>query len=183
MSTRPKGLVLWITGLPASGKTTLADLLLKAFEEHGVVTIWLDSDDLRRVITPNATYSSEERDDFYAAVGHLAALSAQGGAIAVVSATAPKRMHRDQVRALVPDFHEIYLYCAEYIRRARDIKGLYAMQDAGLISNLPGAGIGYEAPLTPELRFDSGTLEPKEITQGVWGYLQALGRWPAPQLS
>jgi len=175
MTIRPEGMVIWITGLPASGKSTLAERLLGSLEAQGVVTMWLDSDDLRRVITPKATYALAERDNFYKALGHVAALSAKGGAIVVVSATAPRREHRETVRRLVPSFHEVYLYCAEYIRRARDKKGLYEQQDAGLITTLPGAGMAYEEPPHPELRFDSGVMSPETLMDEMLAYLRGLG--------
>lgn len=172
MSRRPEGIVLWITGLPASGKSTLARVLLETFEGEGRVTLWLDSDDLRHFITPAATYSMEERDLFYRAVGHFAILSARGGALVVVSATAPRQHYRDRVRHQVPRFIEIYMTCSEEQRRARDFKGLYAKQDDGIISQLPGVGATYEAPRHPELSLDSTHDEPGALATTVIGWMQ-----------
>jgi adenylylsulfate kinase len=172
MIPRPDGAVLWITGLPASGKSTLARVLLETFEAEGRVTLWLDSDDLRHFITPAATYSMEERDLFYRAVGHFAILSARGGALVVVSATAPRQHYRDRVRHQVARFVEIYLACDERQRRARDFKGLYAKQDDGVISLLPGAGTPYEVPRSPELALDSTHEDPEALARSVLGWLQ-----------
>jgi len=172
MTARPRGQVVWLTGLPASGKSTLAATLLRRLGERGVVTMWIDSDDLRTIITPKATYSEEERDMFYTALGYVAALSAQGGAVAVVSATAPKREYREAARGRVERFVEVYLRCAEHIRRARDFKGLYSASDEGVISTLPGIGAAYEKPLKPELVLDSGELSPDELAEIV---LEAIG--------
>lgn len=167
MTARPEGMVLWLTGLPASGKSTLAATLLERLGAEGRVTMWIDSDDLRLVLTPKATYSREERDMFYTALGYVAALSAQGGAVAVVSATAPRRAYRDAARSRVDTFVEVYLRCEEHIRRARDFKGLYSGADDGSISTLPGVGTAYEEPLTPELVLDSGQLSPDELASVV----------------
>lgn len=167
MNDRPEGMVLWLTGLPASGKSTLAARLLERLGEAGRVTMWIDSDDLRAVITPKATYSEEERDMFYTALGYVAALSAHGGAVAVVSATAPRRLYRDAARMRVDRFVEVYLRCSEALRRARDYKGLYTRADDGSISSLPGVNAPYEAPLSPELTLDSGQLDPEELADLV----------------
>ena len=172
MTKRPDGAVLWITGLPASGKSTLARVLLETFEADGKVTLWLDSDDLRHFITPAATYSMEERDLFYRAVGHFAILSARGGALVVVSATAPRQHYRDRVRHQVPRFVEIYLACDEAQRRARDFKGLYAKQDDGVISQLPGVGAQYEPPRHPELGLDSTYDDPAALATTVLAWMQ-----------
>lgn len=159
----PEGMVVWITGLPASGKSTLARYILDILRARGQVTMWIDSDDMRAVITPRPTYTEEERDIFYTALGYVAGLSAEGGAIAIVSATAPLRRYRDEARARVRHFAEVYLRCAEHIRRARDYKGLYSGSDEGVITTLPGVGAPYERPLDPELSLDSGQLSPDEL--------------------
>ena len=103
------GSILWITGLPASGKTTLARSMVEAIQARGQVTLWLDSDDLRKVLTPQATYSDQERDLFYASIAHIAYLAAQGGAVAIISATATKRAYRDALREKCRSFAEIFL--------------------------------------------------------------------------
>lgn len=167
MSRREPGLVVWLTGLPASGKSTLAECLLVELERRGRVTMWLDSDDLRRVLTPAAKYTPEERDVFYDGLGYVAALSAEGGAIAIVSATAPRRRYRDQARGRVERFVEVYLRCSEATRRKRDFKGLYAGVDAGTIRSLPGLGAPYEPPLAPELSLDSAAASPEALAAEV----------------
>ncbi len=149
------GRVIWITGLPRSGKTTLARAVVDALRARSVPALWLDSDDLRAVMTPEATYSDRERDVFYATVAHLAALGAQGGIIVVVSATASKRVYRDAARSQAPRFTEVYVYCSPQSRDARDDAGLYARAKTGAITNLPGAGAPYEPPAQPELTFDT----------------------------
>lgn len=170
------GMVVWITGLPSSGKSTLARQLIADLRERGRAAVWLDSDDLRAVLTPDATYSAAERDQFYAALGHLAALVSDGGAIAVVSATASKRAYRDAVRERVPRFAEVWLQCDMDELRRRDTKGLYARAAAGELDNVPGAGARYEPPEHAELILDSGKQSPAELTASVRRWLDsALG--------
>lgn len=166
-----KGQVLWLTGMPGAGKTTLATLLIGALHERSVATLWLDSDALRKVLTPEASYSNADRDHFYAVVGHLAMLGAQGGVCVVVSAVATKQRYRDTVRAAVDTFVEIYLHCDTATLRQRDIKGLYAQSDAGTIRNLPGQGAPFEAPSDAELVLDSTHTPPAALLTQVLDYL------------
>jgi len=161
------GRVIWLTGLPRSGKSTLARALVAALLERDVPTLWLDSDDLRAVMTPEATYSDRERDIFYATLAHLAALAVDGGVTAVVSATANKRTYRDAARAKVTDFYEVYVHCADATRAARDHAGLYSRAKSGQIANLPGAGAAYEEPLKAELDFETDRIDNDAMVRAV----------------
>lgn len=166
-----RGRVIWLTGLPRSGKSTLARGLLDALAERGQATLWLDSDDLRAVMTPNPTYSDAERDAFYATVGHLARLGAAGGVTVVISATASKREYRDVVRRAVPAFIEIWIRADDATLRARDNGGLYRDADAGAANTVPGAGVEYEAPTDAHLELDSTSMSPAEMVAAVLALL------------
>jgi adenylylsulfate kinase len=170
-----EGFVVWLTGLPASGKSALAERLVAALRARARPSLWLDSDDLRRVLTPDATYDPAERDRFYAALGHLAALGAAGGGAVIVSATASRRAYRDAVRARVSSFVEVHLVCGEATLRSRDPKGLYQAAAEGRVTALPGAGAAYEAPEAPELALDSERLDPAHLADAVLRYLDARG--------
>jgi adenylylsulfate kinase len=158
-----RGAVVWLTGLPATGKTTLARLIEGELAARGVVTLVLDSDDLREVLTPRPTYSEAERDWFYAAIGRLAELGANGGAVVLIAATGPKRSYRDRVRERVERFIEVLLICDPERLEERDPKGLYARLRRGEIANLPGRDAPYEDPRTPELVFDTARSTAAEI--------------------
>ena len=95
---------IWLTGIPASGKTTLAGRVVSRLREAKAPVLWLDSDDLRAVLTPEPTYSHHERTNFYAAIRHIATLAISGGVNVVISATAPLRAHRDPLRDAIPHF-------------------------------------------------------------------------------
>ncbi|MGM0576697.1 MAG: adenylyl-sulfate kinase [Myxococcota bacterium] len=167
MSGARAGGVVWLTGVPASGKTTVARHVRDALRERDVAVVWLDSDDMRRAITPAPTYTREERDHFYAILGHVARLAADGGAVALVSATAPRRAHRDAVREAVPHFVEVWVRCDPDTARERDPKGLYALADRGEITTLPGAGATYEEPRAPELILDAASEPPTPLAARV----------------
>lgn len=170
---RRTGAVVWLTGLPATGKSTIARSLERRLAEEGVVTLLLDSDDLRSALTPDASYTDEDRDRFYAAVGHIAELGAQGGAVVIVAATAPRRAYRNEVRSRVERFVEVLLICDPTELERRDPKGLYARARAGEITRLPGRGVPYEDPAAPELVFDTARTSASTIAAEIRGYLDA----------
>ncbi len=157
----PGGLVIWLTGPPAAGKTTIARELVAHLQAHDVPTAWLDSDVLREVLTPTPTYTDDERDAFYRTLGVMAAQHAAEGLVSVVSATAHRREWRELARQAAPRFLEVWVRCDEAERRARDPKGLYARVDSGALSGLPGADAAYEPPEAAEVEVDT-TREPVE---------------------
>ena len=175
------GLIVWFTGVPGTGKTTLASKLLQDLQHANYASLWLDSDAMRPVLTPEADYSSADRDFFYAALGHLAGLGADGGAVVVLSATASRAHYRDSVRARYPNrFVEIYLTVPPENLAQRDIKGLYRKSQSGDLSNLPGQGSPFDVPAMAELSFDTSLASAEVLAAKVWAEvhqrLQALAR-------
>lgn len=170
--------VVWLTGQPATGKTTLAAALNARLQAAGLAVLWLDSDDLRPVLMPDAGYDDAGRDRFYGAVTHLARRAVEGGCTVLISATASRRAHRASLRRSVPRFHEVLLTCDDAILRARDPKGLYARADAGDLPHLPGATAPYEPPRHPLLTLDTGRLTEAEATGQL---VEALGLLAANQ--
>lgn len=141
------GAVVWFTGLPAAGKSTLAS---RVRGQLGGIPIVLDSDSLREVLG-EAGYERSQRDDFYGVLGRLAVLLADQGHVVLVAATAPRRAHRDEVRAAVARFIEVHVASSRAVCEAQDVKGLYAAARGGLAPDLPGLGAPYEPPATPEV--------------------------------
>lgn len=142
--------IVWITGLPASGKTTLAAALVAALRADGSPALWLDGDDLRPHLA-GAGYDAADRERFYAALAHIALLGARGGTTVIISATAQRRAWRDGLRALAGRFIEVYVDADVATCAARDPKGLYRAAAAGVVVGLPGVGAPYEPPFTPEV--------------------------------
>jgi adenylylsulfate kinase len=139
------GAVVWFTGLPASGKSTLA-----ARVHAQVGGVFLDGDVFRDILGAHA-YAVADRDDVYRRLALLAALLARQGNIVFVAATAPQRAHRDKARAIAPRFIEVYVTTPLAECERRDPKGLYARARAGEVPMLPGVGATYEAPRSPEV--------------------------------
>lgn len=100
--------------------------------------------EIRSILTPNPTYSPEERDWFYQVFAFIASLLIDNGVNVIIAATAPRNSHRQEARAVIQRFAEVYLSCPIETCRARDPKGLWKQADAGEIQTLPGAGYPYE---------------------------------------
>lgn len=146
------GLVVWLTGLPSSGKSTLARATATITRGRGVATVVLDGDEVRGVLHPVATYDERGRDDFYATLAGLAASLARQGLLVLVPATANRAAFRARARELAPAFLEVFVDVPLETCAARDTKGLYARArqgDPGAAS-MPGQGASYEAPTQPD---------------------------------
>lgn len=169
------GFAVWLTGLPSSGKTTLARVLSRLLAGRSLPTLVLDSDELRQQLTPKPTYSPEERDWFYGVVAWLAALLAENGMNVLIAATAPRRDYRQAARRRIVRFAEVYVECSPAVCRKRDPKGLWRRAAEGQIEGLPGADAPYEPPLSPEARVDTARTTPEEAAGRVLAQLDAQG--------
>jgi len=144
-----KGAVVWMTGLPASGKTTLAERLAARLREARVPSVVLDGDEVRDVLVPHPGHDPADRDAFYQTLGGLAALLARRGLVAIVAATAHRRVWRDHARHRASRFVEVHVATPLDECKRRDPKGLYERADG--LPDLPGVGVPYEPPLHPEV--------------------------------
>jgi len=145
-------MIAWLTGPPASGKSTLARRVRDRLARPSVL---LDSDEMREALGMRG-YSPAERDAFYQVLGELALLFERQGLVVLVAATASKCSYRDTVRARAKRFLEVHVRASTRDREARDSKGLYARARAGDAPELPGAGVSYEEPEAPELTAEGG---------------------------
>ena len=136
------GAVVWVTGLPSAGKSTLARRVRDRLRAEGRV---------RAALEPRPAYDEEGRAAFYATLGNLAVTVAEEGLVAIVAATGHLRAFRDRVRARAPRFVEVHVDVPPAACAARDPKGLWARARAGGAPALPGAGVDYEPPLAPEV--------------------------------
>jgi adenylylsulfate kinase len=135
------GVVAWFTGLPSSGKSTLAAAVAGELRLRGTSAVTLDSDDLRAML-PQLGYDEHGRAQLYGTLARLAAMIARQGHIVLVPATAHRRCFRDAARALAPAFLEIFVDTPIEECRRRDTKGLYADN----VASAPGVGTAYEPP-------------------------------------
>jgi len=156
VSPATPGAVVWITGLPSSGKSTLAERVQRRLIEAGISCCTLDGDAVRAALVPSPGYTPEARDAFYATLARLAALLAGQGLVAVVPATAHHARYRAEARRLAPRFVEVYVAVSTDECRRRDAKGLYAATGAGRATGLPGADLAYEVPDAPDVTATGG---------------------------
>jgi adenylylsulfate kinase len=162
------GPIVWFTGLPSSGKSTLAVAVADAARARGQACVVLDGDAVRDALRPTPGYDDAARDAFYETLSRLAALIAGQGTTVLVPATANRRAFRERARGLAPGaFVEVYVDTDLALCRQRDAKGLYAKAahakttdaQAGSAGTLPGVGASYEAPLSPELVVKPGDAD------------------------
>lgn len=153
------GCVVWVDGLPSSGKSTLAARLVVRLREVGTPALLLDGDDVRRALDPPPGFDEAGRLAFYRTLARLAALAAGQGLVAVVAATSSRRAHRDEARRLWPGLLEVFVDVPLEECERRDAKGLYARARRGEVSGLPGVGEPFERPEAPEVRATGGEDE------------------------
>jgi adenylylsulfate kinase len=149
------GTVVWFTGLPQSGKSTLAMRVRDRLAAAHQSSIVLDSDELRDVLAMDR-YDDTARDELYARLARLAVLLARQGHIVLVAATGPRRSHRLAARTGAPHYLEVHVRTPFADCERRDTKGLYARARAGDAPALPGVGVPYEPPLAPDVVADGG---------------------------
>lgn len=150
------GIVVWLTGKPASGKSTLARAVAVRLHASGQRACLLDGDDVRSAIVPKPGYDPKSRDEFYATLGNLAALLARQGLVVLVPATAYLRSFRERARAAAPSFIEVFVDASQAEVEARDSKGLYRAVREGRISGVPGADLAFEEPEDAEIHTRGG---------------------------
>ncbi|MBI4400851.1 MAG: adenylyl-sulfate kinase [Nitrospirae bacterium] len=163
---------IWITGLPASGKSTIVASLRPRLEALGLRVEVLESDAVRRVLTPAPTYSLGERDLFYRALAFLGSRLVMHGVTVIFDATANRRAYRDFARGLIPPFMEVAVECPLEVCQERDRKGTYRKGLAGESTTVPGLQDVYEPPLDPDVRIDSTRTTPETAADQILAVLR-----------
>ena len=170
-----KGFVLWFTGLPCSGKSTLAELLKPELEKRGRLVDILDGDTVRTHLTKGLGFSKEDRDTNIRCIGFVAGLVARHGGIAITAAISPYRAIRDEIRGTVENFVEVYVNTPLETCIKRDVKGMYKKALAGEMKGFTGVDDPYEAPANPELTIATETDTPEQSAARVLTKLEELG--------
>ncbi len=173
-----KGFVVWFTGLPGSGKTTIASKVAEVLRSEGYRVELLDGDWVRKTINPDAGFTFEERRRHLLRVAWIARLLARNGVIVLCSFVSPYRSVRREIRNIIEEevpFIEVYVKCSlqECIRR--DPKGLYKKALAGEIKNFTGISDPYEEPENPEVVVDTEHFDAKTNARTVLRYLVEKG--------
>jgi len=171
-----EGFVLWFTGLPASGKTTIANNVKDELLKLGHKVELLDGDDLRKKLDPEIGFSPEDRAIHIRRVAYVSELLARNG-IAVLTCLVSPYIHvREAAREMIGDkFIEVYVKCSLETCVSRDPKGLYKRALAGEIPNMTGIGDPYEEPPNPEVVVDTEKNTAVENAAIVLAKLKNLG--------
>jgi adenylylsulfate kinase len=169
---RAEGTVIWFTGLPGSGKSTVADWVAEQLRQQGLPVERLDGDVVRRVF-PETGFTRAERDAHVRRIGYLASRLAAHGVFVVASFVTSYADSRRFIRNLCPSYLEVYVSTPLEECERRDPKGMYAKARRGEISNFTGVSDPYEPPTSPDVTIDTSKVSLEAAGALV---LQALAR-------
>lgn len=171
-----RGCVIWMTGLPSAGKSTIAEALVPALRARGQRVELLDGDVVRENLSKGLGFSKEDRDINVRRIGFVAALLARNGVVVITAAISPYRSVRDEVRADVGEhFLEVYIATPREVCEERDVKGLYARARSGALNGFTGVDDPYEPPLNPEIEIPAHAESVDESAGRIIAALQARG--------
>jgi len=170
---RHRGGILWLTGLSASGKSTLAVELGLALFGMGCQVLMPDGDNVRHGLSADLGFSPQDRAENNRCVGELAALFAEAGTIVIAAFISPYRANRDRICARHPDFfHEINLDAPIEVCERRDPKGLYWQARAGDLKEFTGVSAPYEPPSSPHLTIHTGSQTVEQSVKTLIDYVE-----------
>src|SRR5690349_22235625 len=173
-----KGVTVWMTGLSASGKSTIAVILEQMLLHKKKHAYRLDGDNIRHGLNKNLGFTAEDRTENIRRIGEVAKLFTDAGVIVITSFISPYKRDRDSVRALLDDgdFVEVYVKVSVEAAERRDPKGLYKKARAGEIKGFTGIDDPYETPERPEVVIDTERSTPEESARTIAKYLESQGK-------
>jgi adenylylsulfate kinase len=170
-----RGVTLWFTGLPSSGKSTLARSLERLFKKKGLSVELLDGDVVRTHLSKDLGFSREDRNTNVKRIGFVCQLLTRHGVAAVASLVSPYRDSRDYNRGLIGNFVEVYVKASVEACAKRDVKGLYQKARAGEIKGFTGVDDPYEEPLAAEIVCDTEKEGAEDSLAKIVKRLEELG--------
>jgi adenylylsulfate kinase len=169
------GFVVWLTGLPCSGKTTIARGLERELRDRGLKIEVLDGDEVRTNLSEGAGFSKDERRRHAKRVAYVSRLLSRNGVGVVVALISPYRSFRRHVRDTVNNFVEVFVSCPVEVCAERDVKGMYDKAFAGEIKEFTGVDDPYEEPESAEIVIESENENPEDSVDKVLSWLEAKG--------
>jgi adenylylsulfate kinase len=172
-----KAVVLWFTGLPSSGKSTIAHAVEERLHQLGCRTFVLDGDNVRHGLCGDLGFSEAHREENIRRIGEVAKLFLEGGTIVLAAFVSPNQRDRERARGLLQhgDFLEVYCRCPIVICERRDPKGHYQRAKEGQIKNFTGVSAPYEEPRDAELTVDTDRLSIEDSVDTVMLLLRDRG--------
>ncbi len=173
------GAVIWFTGVPASGKSTVATTVENELRTRGLPVENLDADEVRANLSPNLGYTDEARDENTKRLAWMAQMLSQYGVNVIVAAVSPLRPHRDRARKWCPNFVEVFVDCPTEVCQERDPKGLYARAARGEVKDIAGLHMPYEPPNDAEVHLCTDQADAQTCAQMVIDTVIELGYIPS----
>ena len=170
-----RGVTIWFTGLPSSGKSTIARILERRFRQQGLKCELLDGDVVRTNLSKGLGFSREDRDANIKRIGFVCHLLTRNDVIAIAAAISPFREARDYNRKLIGNFVEVYVKCPVEECEKRDVKGLFKKARAGEVKGFTGVDDPYEEPLHPEIICETDKQTAEQSADKVIQKLTDLG--------
>ena len=170
-----KAPVIWLTGIPGSGKTTLSLELQKYYKQKDLPVEILDGDEIRKTLSKDLGLSPEDRKEHNRRIIFLAQILAKNGITTIVPLISPYRETREFARKEIPNFVEVWVKASLDECIKRDPKGLYKEALAGEIKNLTGLQAPYEEPKNPEILLDTEKHNIEESLKLIISSLKKLG--------
>jgi len=172
---KQKGCTIWLTGLPASGKSTIAFTLEHRLLEDSYLAYVLDGDNVRHGLNGNLGFSAEDREENIRRIGEVAKLFADAGVITITSFISPYHQDRDRARKIHDEtglpFVEVYVDTPVEVCEERDPKGLYQKARRGEIRGFTGVDDPYEPPRNAEIVLKTSDNKPDETAAELYNYL------------
>jgi len=175
-----RGAVLWFTGLPSSGKSTVAHALEEKLHGISCRTFVMDGDNIRHGLCSDLSFSLEDREENIRRVAEVARLFVEAGIIVSTALISPSRLGRNRARKLFQpeDFLEIYCRCPVNVCEDRDVKGFYKRARLGQVKAFTGISAPYEEPRDPELVLDTAVLRIEQSVEQIYALLTRRGVIP-----
>jgi len=170
-----RGFTLWFTGMSGAGKSTLSRLVEQRLRAAGAWVELLDGDEVREYLSKGLGFSKEDRDTNIRRIGYVCELLSRNGVVAIAAAISPYRAVREEVRARIANFIEVYMECPVEVLAERDVKGLYRKALAGEIPQFTGVSDPYEPPAAPEVTIHSSLETPEASVERIWSVLVERG--------
>ncbi len=172
-----KGVTVWMTGLSASGKSTIACILEQMLLHKKKHAYRLDGDNIRMGLNKNLGFSAEDRTENIRRIGEVAKLFSDAGVIAITSFISPYKKDRDAVRTGMKagEFIEVYVQVSLSEAEKRDPKGLYKKARAGQLKGFTGIDDPYEAPEKPEILIETEKTNAGDAAAQIAKYLEDRG--------
>lgn len=163
---------IWFTGLSGSGKTTIANELVKRLRKRNIPVVLLDGDIVRKTLSRDLGYTKEDRDKHITRVADNCHLINENGISCLACVISPTRKIRKYARDLTNNFIEVYIKCNLDVCEKRDVKGYYKQARDGEIKDFVGINIPYEAPQAPEITIETDTETLSESVNKLLKYLE-----------